>query len=260
MLKCCKFCTQVIIFISSFSWLSEALSAQAKKDLQDSIMGLSLIKMHATYNLSMGDLARRFGNSFSVGASFSRKTKRNFIWGADAGFISGSNVKENNMLDGLYTGDAFIIGNDGTLYDVRMMMRGWLFNGRIGKIFPVLGPNKNSGIMVHTGAGLLQHKVRFEFERNELPQLTPEYRKGYDRLANGLNLQQFVGFFHLSNRNLWNFYFGIEFNHAITEGRRSYQFDLMGPEIGQRRDQMLSLRFGWVIPLYKKLPPDYYFF
>jgi hypothetical protein len=248
----------LLSFVCSFD--ASTLHAQAKKDLKDSIIGLSMIKGHASYNASLYDLNKRFGNVFAIGVGFTRKTKKNFVWGFHADFLSGGLVKENNMLDGLYTGDSFIIGNDGTLYDVRFMMRGFALNGRIGKIIPVFGPNKNSGILITTGLGLLQHKVRFEFERDALPQLTNEYKKGYDRLSNGLNIQKFIGYFHLSNRNLWNFFIGLEMNYALTEGRRSYQFDLMGPETKQRRDGLLGLRFGWIIPLYKKLPPDFYYF
>lgn len=240
--------------------LADALFAQGKKSIKDSIIGVSMIKPAIGFNISGADLNKRFGNISNVGAEFGRKTGKNFYWGFEAFFLFGGKVKENQMLNGLYTGDDFVIGADGTLYDVRMLMRGLNFNFKVGKLFPVFGPNKNSGILFTLGAGLMQHKVRFEFEKEALPQLTATYKKGYDRLTNGLNLQSFIGYANLSNKNLWNYYFGLEVNLAFTQGRRSYQFDLMRPDHEPRNDLLIGIKAGWIIPLYKKLPPDFYYY
>lgn len=255
-----KLIYRILFFSFLVCYGSSNIHAQGRKFVRDSIMGVSMIKGGLSYNFSFLDLDKRFGNVSSVGGEFGRKTKSNFYWGFDAYFLFGGTVKENNMLDGLYTGNNFIIGLDGTLYDVRFLMRGFMFNAKIGKLFPVFGPNKNSGILFTTGVGLLQHKIRFEFEKEALPQLTNEYKKGYDRQSNGLNFQQFIGYSHLSNKNLMNYYIGLELNYALTEGRRSYQFDLMRPDHTPRKDMMIGMRVGIIIPLYQKLPPDFYYF
>lgn len=75
------------------------------------------------------------------------------------------------------------------------------------------------------GVGILQHKIRIEHQDNKIPQLEGDYLKGYDRLSNGLMVHQFVGYFHMSNNRLINFFVGAEAWQGFTKNRRDLNFD-----------------------------------
>ena len=111
-----------------------------------------------------------------------------------------------------------------------------------------------------TGIGFLQHKKRIEVTGNVVPELTRDYRKGYDRLSNGPAITQFIGYHYLSNRRLINFFGGFEAIAALTKNRRGYNYDTMEYDNKQRFDLLYGIRFGWIIPLYKKKPKEFYFY
>ena len=56
-----------------------------------------------------------------------------------------------------------------------------------------------------------------------------------------------------------NFYFGFELYQAFTKNRRTYNYDLMEKVDVKRQDFLNGFRIGWVIPLYEKLPNEYYY-
>ena len=133
-----------------------------------------------------------------------------------------------------------------------------MFN--VGRVFPVLGVNQNSGIQVKLGAGYLQHKIRAYVQFDDVPQLHGDYKKYYDRFTSGFALSQFVGYTHFGSSRLINFYAGIEIYEAFTRGRRAYQIDLMGPYQDARLDILLGAKVGWMIPFRRRRVSEYYFF
>ena len=80
----------------------------------------------------------------------------------------------------------------------------------------MIGPNSNSGILLMGGAGILQHKIRYEIPDNNAPQLSSEHKKGYDRLSNGPSISQFIGYVHFGNNRTINFHIGAEFTGSRT--------------------------------------------
>ena len=136
-----------------------------------------------------------------------------------------------------------------------------MFKG--GKVFPhllgkkkTIGPNENSGIIVTGGVGMLMHKIHIT---GTSPQLTEEYKKGYDRLTFGVATSEFVGYFHMSNNRMLNFYFGVEFVQGWTVNRRGYNFDEMSTDTEKRLDHLSGFKVGWVLPLYKRVADEFYF-
>jgi len=242
-----------------FCWAS--LSVNAQVNVKDSLLRAPMIVPNIGLNLPTGDLANRFGPFYSVGANYLHKTKKNWLFGADAHFLFSSDVKDTSMLKSVTTNDGFIIGSDGTLYDVRYQMRGMQGIARFGKLFPVIGPNKNSGIFTTLGIGFMQHKIRFDYERNaDLPPISKDYIKGYDRLSNGRAISPSFGYVHLSNSRLLNFFISVDYTAAFTKNRRSWNFDQKLADPSQRFDGHASFRIGWIMPFYQKKPDEFYFY
>jgi hypothetical protein len=240
-------------------FLVAALPVSAQFGVRDSAVGFSALAVTGAYQFPGGELADRFGNNFAVGASFLRKTAGNWIWWADGNFIFGGEVKENDILSGISTSQGYIIASNGTYADVYLHERGYAVFLKAGKLFPVFGPNENSGITLTLGAGFLQHKIFIEDKGNLATQLSSEYKKGYDRLSNGLCLSQFAGYSNFSNNRRINFYAGLEAWEGFTKNRRTVNFDTGLADDINRLDVFIGIRIGWIFPLYKRMPRDIYY-
>ena len=124
----------------------------------------------------------------------------------------------------------------------------------------MVGPNLNSGILVKTGVGFMQHKIRIEHQETSIAQLEGDYLKGYDRMANGPAATAFLGYYHMSNNRLINFVIGLEGWRGFTEPRRSMNFDTGQIESGVRNDILIGLRAGWTLHLYKRMSDNYFYY
>jgi hypothetical protein len=234
---------------------------QGQVSVKDSSIALSMLFVQGAYNISQLDLENRFGNYFSVGGGFQHKSAKNFLYKTDFNFLTGNTVKEVDMLLSISTPDTFLIGADGTLYDARTMMRGFQGSFQAGKLIPVLGPNPNSGITLLGGVGFMQHKIRIDPGENvPVPQLLGDYKKGYDRLSNGLFFSGSLGYFYLSNYRLVNFHISINYQYGFLQNRRSWNFDENRQDTSVRRDAAWGFQFAWILPLFKKIPNDFYMF
>jgi hypothetical protein len=232
--------------------------ARSQLSVRDSTIGFSMLGATGSYSSPSGDMAERFGNNYSIGAFFYRKTKTNWMWGFQGSFLFGDKVTETGLLDSLVTSQGAIIDKDGTYGEVLFYERGFQIEARIGKIFPVLGPNKNSGILFMAGAGLLQHKIRIESQGSEIPSIEDAYSKGYDRLSNGLCISEFLGYVNFGNKRMVNFFIGLEATQAFTQSRRDFNFDTRAKDETNRNDLLFGIRAGWIFPLYKRVPNAYY--
>jgi hypothetical protein len=235
-------------------------SAVAQKSFSDSSLFLPHFSLQLGYHSPASDLANRFGNCGSVGAAFQIKTSGNFYFGLEGAYLFGNTVKEPGLIQNLRTEAGEVLANDGKIAIVSIQQRGYQVLLTAGKLFPWFGPNPNSGLLVKGGVGFLQHKIRLEHQENEIAQLEGEYLKGYDRLTNGLALSQFIGYYHLSNSRLTNFYLGLEVLEAFTKSRRDWNFDTMERDDRERLDILYGVRFGWIIPVYKRPPADKYYY
>lgn len=234
-------------------------SASAQFNVRDSTVSFFMIGGTFAYQVPGGDLADRFGVDYNVGGTFQWKTKKNWIFGVDGNFFFSENVKETNILEKISTSQGYIIGADGYYADVFLYERGFNFSAKAGKIFPVIGPNPNSGLITTLSVGLLQHKIRIEDSGNIAPQVSDDYKKGYDRLSNGLSLTEFIGYINFGSRRLVNFMVGFELTQAFTKSRRDYNFDTMMRDDKTRLDLLFGFRVAWIIPLYKRTPREYYY-
>jgi hypothetical protein len=245
-----------ILFIILF-FCQTLLFSQAS--LKDSSINHYMVSPSAAFHIPGGNLKDRFGLSSSIGIAFEYKMKSQLSVGIDGAFIFGNNIKETSMLDGLRTSNGDIIDADGNISNILIFERGFTTSFNIGYLLTWNKPNPNSGIFIRMGFGFIQHKIRIEHQNNAIPALEGDYLKGYDRLTNGFLLTEFIGYRYLSNRRLLNFFAGIEFNQGFTQNRRDYNYDLMGPDNTKRIDLLSGIRFGWILPLYKQAPQEYYY-
>ena len=201
-----------------------------------------------------------FENNLNVGAFFQWKLKNQWLFGLEGEFLFNDNVKPNDILAGIATQEGEIIGSDGTFAEISMMERGFRLSLKAGKIFPLLGPNPNSGLLATVAAGLLQHKIKIDVKDNNVPELDDNYKKGYDHLTNGLALTEFIGYMHCGNSRKINFFAGIEFTQAFTKNRRDYNFDTMSKDNSKRLDLLFGIKAGWFFPIYKHAVNTYYYY
>ncbi len=211
------------------------------------------ILVNLSYGLQMpgGDIKPRFGNNSNLGLGLEYITdETNWIFGFEGYFIFGSNVKQD-VLSTLRTPEGFIIGNDRNYADIQLRERGIYTGALVGKIIPFSETRKRSGLRITLGAGLLQHKIRIQDDPNRsVPQLLGDYKKGYDRLTNGLAFNEFIGYQRLSENKRLNFYIGIEMTQGFTQNRRDFNFDTQARDDAKRLDLFFGIRAGWVLPFY----------
>lgn len=215
-----------------------------------------------TYGLHRpaGDMAKRFGANSSMGPGVNFKTKGNWMWGLSYQWLFGQNVWETNMLDSIAGPDGHILDQQGTIAVIRFFERGHTGYAQVGKVFPVSKLNQNSGILVQAGAGFMMHRVYIFSSTTTVPQLSDEMKKGYDRLAAGFSLKQFVGYQHLDPKKRLNILAGFEFQEGFTQPMRSFDYDLRKAEKGRRMDILIAPKIGLILPLYTKKRSDEEFF
>jgi hypothetical protein len=207
------------------------------------------------------DMANRYGVNSNIGGSFMLKLKSNFILDINANYIFGNNLNGDaiSIFDSIKTTNNFLINENGEYAKVIVSERGYFIGGRIGKIFPLNKKNINSGLLIMAGGGILQHKLRIENDGNNTPQILGDYKKGYDKMTIGFSATEFIGYMYFSKKQLLNFYFGLELYQGFTKSGRSYDFSLMKKDTNRRLDLLNSIKIGWVIPIYKRIPDTYYY-
>jgi len=232
----------------------------AQEDITESKIRIPIINLNGGFHLPGGDLAERFGGSSMFGVGFQMKNEKNFYWGFEGAALAGSKVKEDNIIDIITADSLDIIDVNGNTASIRFWERGAQARVVLGKIFPCVGPNTNSGIFFQGGLGYIYHKIRIEDIGNRSPQLNADMRKGYDRLCMGFSTSQFVGYRHFSNNHKINFFVGVEFIQAFTQDVRQYDYNAQTAYEDKRVDLLSGLKFGWTFPLYEKSDNQYYYY
>lgn len=235
----------IIICLSLLTW-----SSQAQDDARN--VGHA-VAFHISYAFQMpvADLSERYGSNNNVGLGLEFITdKSNLILGLNTGYLFGDQVK-TDVLAGLRTAEGFIVGNDKGIADIVLKQRGFYAGALVGKIWPLGVKEPRSGLRTTLGAGLLQHKIRIQDDpQRAVAALSAEYKKGYDRLSNGLAFQGFIGYQILSKDKRINFYVGAEACYGTVQNRRSFNFDTRSQDTRRYRDGLIGLRAGWVLPIY----------
>ena len=234
---------------------SVLLQAQSVKD---STMQVHFASLHFGYQIAGGDIAERYGNSGYTGASYFFKNRSNWIFEVQYDYIFGEMHKESEIFSTITTSEGLFFTDEGGFLEVIQREAGFFGGIKIGKIIPLFGKNPNSGIMIQAGVGLLQYKTFLDGNDN-IPAVDKHHMKGYDRLTNGLSINQFIGYMYFDERSRVNFYAGFEFYQAWTSNRRDYDYYTMSKIIDDRRDFLYSFKVGWLIPFSQRSPDKYYF-
>jgi hypothetical protein len=251
---------RTLLYLLLFAYcLLPAANFLKAQNVKDSALFIPMVKLSYGAQLPGGDLSKRFGASSVVALNFSMKTKHNLYFGIDGSFVFGNNIKDSMMLDGLKTSTGFIINQNGNPATVRLFERGYSLSVHIGKILPLFAHNRNCGLLIFAGPTYLQHKVKIDDVGRQTPGLTKGYLKGYDRLTSGFGFHEFIGYVYLGNNRILNFFGGFDFMQAFTKSQRSYDFDKMEPDTQKRFDMLSGFRVGWILPLYKSAPQEFYY-
>lgn len=246
-------------FFSLAIFLSMNVFSSAQLQVKDSSLFDPHISISYAYQIPAGDLAHRFGDNHNIGFGFHIKSKTNWYYGVQGTYLTGNRVfQEKNFLSNLLVEGGYILDKQGQLAKISLQERGFTATLDGGYLFPVLGPNKNSGILAFGGIGILQHKIRIEHQEHEIPQLEGNYLKGYDRLTNGVVFHQFIGYYFMSSYKLINFYIGFEAWQGQTQSRRDFNLDTQIRDDTKRLDMLTGIRAGWTLHLYKRISTDFY--
>ena len=156
---------------------------------------------------------------------------------------------KEDPLSNIRNEDGFLIGNNKIHASIFLRQRAIFVGGNIGKLIPLSKVNSRSGLRLVLDVGYFQHKIRIQEDPNSfVPIIAGDYKKGWDKMSNGLSLRQFVGYQNLSLDGLLNFYVGFEFMQAFTQNRRINDFQTFGKLEDSRFDMMIGLKVGWTLP------------
>ena len=233
----------------------------AEKTFKDTTVSISMFYGFYGYQWPGGDMKVRFGSNSVIGPGCLWKTKHNWLWGAEYNFLFSHNVKiEDELLKNITNSSGNVINGDGIPATITLFERAHVVGIKFGKLFPVLSPNPNSGFFITVSPGYMMHKIRIEVENNSAPQLNGDYKRGYDRLCTGFALSESVGYMFFGNSRLFNFYAAFEIFEAWTTNYRKYYFDLQQYAHEKRFDVVFGPKIGWIIPLRKRMPKEYYYY
>jgi hypothetical protein len=245
-----------ILFLSAVAFSANAQSVFKRKFEPKQIL---LFDVTVKQQFPGADMAKRFGKDASLGMDVSYKSPNNWVFGVGGHFMFGNTVNETGILDSLKGSTGEIIDENGQFAVVGFDQRGMFFGATVGKIITFGSLNKNSGLYISLGGGYLQHKIRI-YSTNTVPQLTDEYKKGYDRLTAGPAATQYIGYRFLDPKKRLNFSLGFEFTEGFTQNQRSYNFDTRMQDTEKRLDLLYSLKLALTVPIYLKKANEEEFF
>jgi len=242
----------IILFIATL--LASQASSQEIKTTEKPISNKILnFQFHYTYAFTGGELAQRFGPIHNIGFGGLLKTTHNWLIGIDGSYQFGSNVDENissRILSNISNSSGAVSNNAGNSSVLSIGERGLNFFVKGGKVIPIfLTSNLNSGIVIMAGGGFVSHMVNISTSAN-VPTLTDDLKRGYDRLTMGWAANQFVGYYFQGKNRFINFYVGVDVIEAFTKSVRGYNYDERAFDNASRTDIFYGPRFGWMIPIY----------
>jgi len=250
-----------LIFVCIFSFLSAQDTTAFKKpqkkfDANSAIM----IVPNYTAQFPFGHVSQRFGFDNLFGLELLYKTNKNWLVGANGGFIYGTQSKQNYVFTNIATSTGQFITQYNDLTSIRPEEHGFNVQFTFGKIVPFAQKYPDAGLLFMTGFGIIQDKIAVSIKAAELPQLSPQYRKGYDRMCMGPVLSQFIGGNYMVRRKFISGYAGLQVDLSYTQNQRPYDFYTQGKLNDKGVDIFVGLKLGWVIPVFLQTSEKEFFY
>jgi hypothetical protein len=248
-----------ITLLLFFIFLSFASNSQSYSD--SSITSrLPVFSIGLGGDIPLFDLKERFGPNGNISTNLYFLQKKVYI-GGNFQFFFGNIVKEDSILKPLQTKNGYIIDQGGTLANIILFERGYLFLFYLGKEWLVSSKNKQWRLFLHGGPSFLRHKIRIQIQDQvKVPGLGEEEKKGYDRLSWGGGGAIQLGCRFYGKSRTVNFAFALEYSQAWTKNRRKYNYDQKQYDQQIRIDGLLGLRIYWMLPLYKRSAQNYFYY
>jgi hypothetical protein len=253
-----KIVSIIIVLISGFS----CISVQAQSSVKDSSIHMGLIQVTYGGVSPRGDMAVRFGYTSLLGLEGGIKLRNGLSAISGCQYMFGAPVREFPIPASFFTDLGFMIGERGQPVGYKIQQRGIAIPLRFGYTFSNLripGNNPNSGPYLELGAQYLWHRIYIE-TNDDLPYMSDEMRRGYDRLTSGLGVVGAIGYRFFANNRFTNFSVALEYGLHFTRGHREVNYDTGLPGNEARRDGLLGFRVAWILPLYNASPDDYYLY
>jgi len=230
------------------------------KNSETTIFGHPVLSFNYSLNNPTKEWTSRFGVFNTIGGEIGYKTKKNWLFLVDGNFIFGNKYNEPSILDNLKDSYGNITDDQGNIATVPIFTRGFTFSYLTGKLISF--KRANNGLLIKGGIGFLSYKYRIETNSINVPQLEGDYRMGYDRLTQGLLLSEFIGYQYVSEKNLYNFYFGLFLQQGFTRNMRTIFYDQPSTTVSSklRNDNAYGIKIGWNIPFFNDKPKEYYYY
>ena len=243
-----------LVVILSLMCLQAISQEKGRKEINSKI-----IQCNYTFQIPINKLAIDFGTNSALGLSFINN-KSDFLLGLDANFMFGNNIKNDSLLQRIATEEGWLINASGELDTVLLYERGWNSHILLGKSFR-FSKKSLTGIYLYAGIGYIQHKIRLESNKTDLPQFEGDYIKGYDKFTNGLSTKLSVDYLYFSKQNSIKYNIGLEFINALTKNKRTYDFSTMQEyDNNLRIDQLIGMKFGIIIPINRNNEEKFYYY
>ncbi|MGE5356650.1 MAG: hypothetical protein ACM3PT_10485 [Deltaproteobacteria bacterium] len=207
-----------------------------------------------------GDMKQSFGYNFRFGISPSYYfSNSNISAGISFDYIFGYKVRINPVSN-LLTEDGQLINSNSGSASLNLSERGIVAGLYISKVFQYNREKPRTGIRIDLGPYFLCHWIHYNDESGTIPQLSGDYKKGYDRFTGGFAFKEFIGFQHLSQRSKISFTAGFEFFQGFTKSYRHFNYSDASVDNKKKNDFMSGIKVGWILPLYIiKNPEEIYY-
>jgi len=213
-----------------------------------------------THQLAIGNLAERFGDNSAIGFSFMQEKENNIFYGIQGNYLFSNNVKDTTIFDNITTSTGAIIGADGQYANINLMERGFDAHLFIGYALHFNEQNL-SGFYFSGGLGFLQHQIFIDTKSQNVPQLDEDYKKGYDRLTNGISSKWEATYRYYDKGGKFQMYVGLNMTLAYTKIQREYLFDKMEYTPNTKSwDKLAGVKVGIIIPIHRKNEEEFHYY
>jgi hypothetical protein len=235
-----------------FLFLSHSIYSQEK--------GVNAFMIDYSYQIPSGILAEKFSNNSSIGINYFKKNNSSFFYGLKANYIFGANIKDSTIFNSISTDEDFVIDGNGTYSNIILLQEGFSSHLYIGYALELKDNNPN-GFYFSVGLGFLQHRIFIDTKNQYIPQLSNDYKKGYDQLTNGLSTQFIIDYMILEDKKKFKLFTGIDYTLGFTKNRRVYDFNNMNiTDQSMRYDKLLGFHIGLIIPINRKNTEEFHYF